>query len=170
MPARALRPAAQGAECNRRSTTKGRAWRRLASDAPEQCSHRRWQRDRATRAVDRNERCSRAHEPMAIVQSRDQVVECDATRAHLGKRRANANHVVVASGGMEACGQLGDCQPHACTFHVGVAHSARANEICPAHLAPNQIICVIHDAHLIRLGVANTKVDIVKERRRRVSW
>ena len=170
MPARALRPMAQGAECNRRSMTKGRAWRRLASDAPEQCSHRRWQRDRATRPVDRNERRSCAHEPMAIVQSRDHVVECDATRAHLGKRRANANHVVVASGGMEARGQLRDCQPDAGAFHVSVAHPARADEIRPPHLAPDQIVGVIHDAHLIRLGVANTKVNIVKERRRRVSW
>ena len=65
---------------------------------------------------------------------------------------------------MKSRGQLRDGQPDAGALHVGVAQSAGPNEIGASHFAPNHVVGVIDDSHLIGLGVPNAELDVVVQR------
>src|SRR5262249_45114959 len=83
--------------------------------------------------------------------------------------RAYLNQVVVTRRPMESCRQVGDSKTDAGAFDVGIAHPSRADEVRAPDLAPDQIIGVIDDTHLVRFGVAHAKLDVVRWQRPRPS-
>ena len=80
---------------------------------------------------------------------------------HVGQRGADANHLVVARRGVKSRRQLRHGEADPGSFEVGVAHAARTDEVGAPDLAPDEIVRVVHDAHLIGLRVADAELDVL---------
>jgi len=130
----------------------------------EKRAHHSRERDRSARSIDGNKCRPRTDKSVAVGRSGDQIVERDSARPYFGKRRANANQLIVPGRPVKSRGHLGDRESNTSALHVGVAHPARANEVGSTDLTPDHVVRMIDDAHLVGLGVPNAELDVVVHR------
>ena len=69
---------------------------------------------------------------------------------------------------MKPAGELGDGESDPHSLDVGVAHTACADEVGATDLAPDEIVGVVNNAHLVGLGVSYAKLDVVERQGVRV--
>jgi hypothetical protein len=91
------------------------------------------------------------------------VSEADHPRAGLRNPRPNHDLVVVAGGEQEPATHLRNRQQDALGLHVAVADTPLAAELDSTHFHPDQVVRVIHHAHLVRFRIphADLRVAVV---------
>lgn len=94
---------------------------------------------------------------MAVARPGDDVPECKETGPDRFQRRFDPDEVVVPRGCMEPEHHLGHHKEDSPAFDVCVTHAVLPYEVRAANLAPDEIVRVVHHAHLVSLGVAHAQ-------------
>ena len=112
--------------------------------------------------IDRSERGRCRNKLCAGLCILDYIVKRDTARSDVAQRSANANAVLILRRGVISKGRVDYRELDPLTLHIGVRSSELSDEIGPAHLAPHEIVRVIHHLHLIGLGIANEKLYLAR--------
>ena len=100
-------------------------------------------------------------EPGAGLRIGDQIVEGDRSRANARQCGLDAHEVVEPSRGEIADARLRDGETDAVCLERGVASLERTQQLHAPHLAPHEVVRVVHDTHPVCFGVPNPKLGRV---------
>ena len=84
------------------------------------------------------------------------VHEVHSTRGDLTYAAADANEIVVTRGLTVPHPQIGHDQPDPGRLKLAITEARLAQMLGPGNIQPDDVPCVIHDAHLVSLGVVDT--------------
>jgi hypothetical protein len=102
----------------------------------------------------------------------DRVAELDAPGGGLPHPAADAYRVVVPGGLAVTDRGLADHQPEARGLELPIAHAVQAQVFRSRDVQPDQVAGMVHDAHLVGLGVIDADQGFRHQRDRRhaTSW
>ena len=108
-------------------------------------------------AVERGEHGAGRDDPLAGPGMRDDIVEREGAGPDLGEGRLDPDEVIVSSGRVASHRHVHDCEGHAVALELRVRRARGPDVLGAADFAPDQVVGVIHDSHLIGFRVADTQ-------------
>lgn len=107
--------------------------------------------------IDGDKRGMSGSEPGARLRIGDQIVEGDRSRANARQCGLDAHEVVEPSRREIANAHLRHGETDAIRLEGGIASSERAQQLHASHLAPHEVVRVVHDTHPVCFSVPNPK-------------
>src|SRR5262245_60392344 len=90
-----------------------------------------------------------------LIAPGDFVVEPDAHWCEQGSPRPDFEFVVVLRRSAVLAMRFDDGQLYAVSFHCAIAVARISQPVGPSNLEPDEIVCVIHHAHAVRLRISH---------------
>ena len=82
--------------------------------------------------------------------------------AHVDQPRADGDQVIITGRGLEAAMNIGYGDMRVVfMFHVAIGEAKLAQHLHSPYLEPDDVVGVVHHAHLIGFGIAHTKLCFV---------
>src|SRR5688572_4761959 len=109
--------------------------------------------------VQRDQRCFGGGEQIARFRPFDRIPEDHPPRGQIPHPAAHSNHIIIARGLAVTDVNVGHGKIRPLLFQLLVGHAVRPQVLRAGHVHPDQIIRVIHEPHLIGLGVVHAMRD-----------
>ena len=129
--------------------------RSLAAGRAKEGANIRGHGDGFPRGGDGHQRCRGRGEALPARHSRNIVCERHRSGFDIGDGRFDPYQVVVSRRRVKPQRRFRHGELHTTCFHRGVRHAALADKVRATDLAPDEIVRVIRDPHLVGFGVSH---------------